>query len=69
MSETARTESACRVSCDACGREARRPAINLAVRVFCTRCAPDFGMDPGEHNRDVRPYDEWKRLAAERQAT
>lgn len=54
--------------CDVCGRGTARPAINLALRVFCPRDAPTYGMDPGEHNADVRTYDEWKRLAAERQA-
>lgn len=56
-----------RLWCDACGREARRPAIDLARKVLCAGCAPEFGMDPGEHGT-ARTYEEWKRLAAERQA-
>lgn len=48
--------------CDECGVVPRRPAIDLALLVFCARCAPRHGMSPGEHG-ETRSYDEWKRLA------
>lgn len=54
--------------CDNCGCRPRKPAINLWRKVYCVKCAHSVGMDPGEHNRDFHSYEEWKRLAAERQA-
>jgi hypothetical protein len=56
-----------RLTCDSCGCHPRKPAIDLAYSVLCAKCAPELGMDPGEHSPH-RPYEEWKRLAAERQA-
>jgi hypothetical protein len=52
--------------CDDCGCAPRRPAIDLGLLVFCARCAPRHGMFPGEHG-ETRSYDEWRRLAADRQ--